>query len=289
MANKMIRDGEFLRDRHGGVFTSLGRDEERNKCYAVIVRCGHCGEGFYIPIMFTTRSGSVRNAIEDIKMTPRVKREKSDCVLDAFEISELEKFIVDAINDHDDYLKGYVAKDTWKMEDRRISAYWDDETEIRTADDYHYYDVLARTFAPRYVGSELIVPTRINRKELLQEFFKCAAVRYGFKREDPFFPMLYYMQYGEENDLGIKFDGKIVSYKFKSEDFEFPIKENMLKYVERYGIKETEKKREYFSENLDEIKLPSRIDKFNARLERFRKMSGREQSEIKPGETEPGE
>lgn len=284
MANKMIRDGEFLRDKHGGVFTSLGSDEDRKKCYAVIVKCGHCGEGFYIPIMFTTRSGSVHNAIEDIKMTPRVKREKSDCVLDAFEISELEKFVIDAINDHDDYLKGYVEKDSWKMEDRRIATYWDDESAIRTADEYHYYDVLARTFAPRYVGSQLIIPTRINRKELLQEFFKCAAVRYGFKREDPFFPMLYYMQYGEANDLGIKFDNNTISYNFKSEDFEFPLKESMLKYVERYGIKEIEKKEEYFSEKPYESKQPSRIDKFNARLERFKKMSGQAPTETEPGE-----
>lgn len=286
MANKMIRDGNFLRDRHGGVFASLGSDEDKKKCYAVIVKCGHCGDGFYIPIMFTTRSSNVYMAIEDIKMTPRVKREKSDCVLDAFEISELEKFVIDAINDHDDYLKGFVEKDSLKMEDRRIATFWDDESDLKTAEEYHYYDVLARAFAPRYVGSNLIVPTRINRKELLQEFFKIAAVRYGFKREDPFFPMLYYLQYGKENDLGIKFEDDSILYNFKNEEFIYPLKDNMLKYFERYGVNESEKKKEeYYSGKFEDVKAPSAIDKFKARMDKHKKM----QTENGQKPSEPGE
>lgn len=79
MANKNVRDGDFLRDKRGLVYASLG--SEKDKCYAVIVKCGHCGRGFYIPIMFTTKANCVANAIEEIKMAPRVKREKQDCVL----------------------------------------------------------------------------------------------------------------------------------------------------------------------------------------------------------------
>ena len=211
MANKMIRDGEFIRDRSGGVVTSLGSDEERTKCYAVIVECGHCGRGYYIPIMFTTRASNIQNAIKDIKMTPKVKREKVNCVLDAFEITELEKFTIDALNDHDDYLLGYVEKDSGKMKERRIASFINEDESVRTADEYHYYDVLARAFAPRYVGSDLIVPTRINRKELVDEFMKVGAIRYGIKREDPFFPMLYFLERGEDNELGIKLDGNILT------------------------------------------------------------------------------
>lgn len=284
MANKNIRDGNFLRNNKGGVYYSLGSDEDEKKCYAVIVKCGHCGDGYYIPIMFTTKSNNVHTAIEDIKMTPRVKREKQDCVLDAFEISELEKFIIDAVNDHDDYLKGYVEKDSWRMEDRRIASFMSEDADVKTADEYHYYDVLARAFAPRRVGSELIVPTRINRKELLQEFFRCAAIRYGYKREDPFFPMLYYMQYGEENDMGIKFENNTLSYDFKNESFSYPIKENVLKYFERFGVNESEKKKEeYYSGKFEDSKAPSAIDKFNARMNRFKKIqaeSGQKPTEL---------
>ena len=285
MANKLIRDGEFIRDRRGGVLDFLGSDEERTKCYAVIVECGHCGRGYYIPIMFTTRSSNIQNAIKDIKMTPKVKREKINCVLDAFEITELEKFTIDAINDHDDYLLGYIEKDSKKMEERRIAANFNEDVTVRTADEYHYYDVLARTFAPRYVGSDLIVPTRINRKELMEEFFEVAAVRYGMKREDPFFPLLYFMECGEDNKLGIKFDGKSLSYNFKGEEFVYPLDEKHLKFVEKFGLKETEKKEEYFSGKFDASKQPSRIDKFRARLQKSQKFSTQNSE---PTETEPG-
>lgn len=286
MANKMIRDGEFIRDKKGGVLASLGSDEERTKCYAVIVECGHCGRGYYIPIMFTTRASSVQNAIKDIKMTPKVKREKIDCVLDAFEITELEKFTIDALNDHDDYLLGYVEKDSKKMDERRIASFIDDDITVRTADEYHYYDVLARAFAPRYVGSDLIVPTRINRKELVEEFMKVGAVRYGIKREDPFFPMLYFLECGEDNELGIKLEGNTLSYDFKGERFEYSLDEKFMKYVDKFGVKETSKKEEYFSGKFDESKQPSRIDKFNAR---FQKFQDRLKAEQKPTETEPGQ
>ena len=284
MANKMMRDGEFIRDSKGGVFTSLGSDDERTKCYAVIVECGHCGRGYYIPIMFTTKANNIHNAIQDIKMTPKVKREKDGCVLDAFEITELEKFTIDAINDHDDYLLGYVAKDSSRMESRRIALHWDDETAVRIADDYHYYDVLARTFAPRYVGSELIVPTRINRKELVEEFMKVGAIRYGIKREDPFFPMLYYMECGENNELGIKLEGNNLSYDFKGEHFIYQLNEKFMKYIDKFGIKKTEKKEDYFSGKYEDVKIPSPMEKFKARMDKFKKMSGSAPSEREPGQ-----
>ena len=288
MANKKVRDGDFLRDENGGACFSLGRAEDKNKCYAVIVRCGHCGDGYYIPIMFTTKAINVKSAIEDIKMTPKVKRDKVYCVLDAFEISELEKFIIDAVNDHDDYLKGYVEEDSWRMEDRRIAMVFDDGMNVKTADEYHYYDVLARAFAPRRVGSELIVPTRINRKELLQEFFRCAAIRYGYKREDPFFPMLYYMQYGEDNDMGIRLKNNTISFDFKNESFNYPVSEKVLKYFERFGVSEqAKKKEEYFSGKYDDVKVPSAIDKFKARMDRFKKYQ--EEASRKATESQMGE
>ena len=283
MANKIIRDGEFLRDRHGGVFTSIGSDEERTKCYAVIVKCGHCGRGYYIPIMFTTRSNNVQNAIEDIKMTPRVKREKIDCVIDAFEITEREKFFIDAINDHDPYLKGYLEKESDLMNKRRIASHWTNEEDVKTAEQYSEFDVLARCFAPRKIGSRLVVPNRINKNELLQEFFKCATIRCSYDiNKDPFFMLLYYMQYGKDNDLGIKFKDNVLSFKGKNGKGEILLDEKYMKFVDRYGINCTEQKEEYFSGKFDERKTPSPMDKFKARLDKFKKLSGQEEAE--PGQ-----
>ena len=35
--------------------TLLQIDYENAKEYAVIVKCGHCGDGYYIPVMFSIR------------------------------------------------------------------------------------------------------------------------------------------------------------------------------------------------------------------------------------------
>ncbi len=272
MANKNVRDGEFLRDRHGGAFTSLGSDEERTKCYAVIVKCGHCGRGYYIPIMFTTRSNNVQNAIDDIKMTPRVKREKIDCVIDAFEVTELEKFYIDSVNDHDPYLKGYIEKESELMNKRRIASRWDDEEAVKTAEQYSEFDVLARCFAPRRIGSKLVVPNRVNKNELLQEFFKSATIRCSYDiNKDPFFMLLYYMQYGKDNDLGINLTGNLLSFKGKNGRGEILLDEKFMKFVDRFGIKETEKKEEYYSGKNEPQK--SALDRFKARYDRYKSLN----------------
>lgn len=286
MSNGNYRDGEFLRDRKGGAYVDLSSD--RSKCYAVIAKCGHCGEGYYVPIMFTTKSNSVSKAIEDIKLTPRVKGERSDCVLDAFEVSDLEWFIINSINDRDGYLRGYIIKDSQEMHDRRVvsSVKCDESEPVKTADQYPYYDVLARCFAPRYIGTDLVFPRKVNKKELLQELFKCAAIRYGIECDDPFFLLLYYLQYGKSNDMGIEFNGKNLVYSFEGIKKSLIVSEQIKKFYYRYGVKDDgESKEEYYSGKPNN--KPSRISRFEARMEKYRKHSGDGESE-ENGRGEPG-
>lgn len=288
MANRFIRDGDYVRDGKGRICADLSSDRSKN--YAVIVMCGHCGEGYYIPIMFTTSADSVSNAIAQIKMAPRVKRENNECVLDAFELTDLEKFIIDSYNDRDVYLKGYIQKDSKEMEDRRIVMNWKNTRRlesVKTADQYPNYDVLARSFAPRCVGSELVTPNRVNKNELLKELFKCAAVRYGVEKDDPFFLLLYYLQYGKGNDLGIVLNGNKLSYKYDGRKKTLLVSDKIMKFYDRFGVKEDEKPKEsYYSGK--PIQRESRIDKFKRRMDRYNDKK-KEKPEEEPGESEPGE
>ena len=149
------------------------------------------------------------------------------------------------------------------------------------------FGVLARSFAPRWNGSKLIVPSRINRSELLQEHFRCATLRHSYSVEkDPFFMLLYYMQYGEENDLGIKLKGNKLSFEGHGKSGEFFLDEKFMKYLDRFEIKKSEeKKEEYYSGRI--VSKTSQIDKFQARMDRFRKHSQSEQSE-KDAQTSSG-
>ena len=95
MANKNTREsfkgGQILRNEQGNAFAYLSGE---GKPYAVIVKCGHCGEGYYIPIMFTTIAESKELAAAAVKMNPRVKREDPSCILEVFEITGFADILV---------------------------------------------------------------------------------------------------------------------------------------------------------------------------------------------------
>ena len=61
--------------------TLLQIDYENAKEYAVIVKCGHCGDGYYIPVMFSISAPDIDTAIQCVKTYPKVQRDKKDAVL----------------------------------------------------------------------------------------------------------------------------------------------------------------------------------------------------------------
>ena len=73
-----------------------------------------------------------------------------------------------------------------------------------------------------------------------------------------------------------------LTYDFKGEHFMFPLDEKFMKFVDRFGVKETSKKEEYYSGNLGNVKTPSPMEKFKARMDKFKKMSGSTPSEREP-------
>lgn len=292
-------DGELL-DLNGSPIRKYGSDDD--KCYAVVVKCGHCGEGYFIPIMMTAKCKDIESAIEYVKATPRLQRSRKDVVLAAFEITPLERFFIESINDHDSYLRGYFSKDDFEIVNARIfhgrkfsykgkDKDRDGFDEIKTADMFDNFHVLQRAFAPRYFGEKLVYPTRVNRDELLHEYFKQATIRFGIKRGDAFFPSLYYQMYGNGNDLGIKYvnsgyltyrnDGKIVTAEITEKLFS-AIKEKLDDA--NISSSKTKAKLEV-DEQQSEIKRVSQVDKFNKRFEKYMKLKNEDGlAESQPGE-----
>ena len=64
----------------------------------------------------------------------------------------------------------------------------------------------------------------------------------------------------------------------------YSLDEKFMKFVDKFGIKESSKKEEYYSGNFDESKQPSRIDKFNARFQKFQNRLKTEQKPTELGE-----
>lgn len=269
--------------REGKLFYNSGSlvDEvhsENDKYYAVIAKCGHCGDGFYIPIIFTEKCKDIQTAIELVKSAPKVKRDRKDFVLEAFEITKFQKFFIEAINDHDPYIKGYLLKKTLELEERRVV---DEEVlknpdedrfryvKFKTADSYDKKFVIERCFAPYQLGDDLIFPKRVDTQQLLHDFFQRATIRYGIAKDNPFFLGLYYQLYGEDNDLRIKKEKNRFYFNKYGEITSCEIPDSLLEKIEE-TLKQMEERVEPLEEFSSErpIKLKSQFEKFNDRMKK---------------------
>ena len=117
--NKIVKNS-VIRDNSGGVM-HIGTDGENDKYYAVILKCGHVGIGYFIPVCFGVMAKDLESAIKLAKERSRVQRDRKDCVLIAAEVTAAEYFLIHYQNDHDAYIKtNYAAEDVEHIERRRI-------------------------------------------------------------------------------------------------------------------------------------------------------------------------
>lgn len=301
MPSKNSLQGEFLLDANGSPIERVKTGNDKN--YAVILKCGHSGAGYFIPIMFTVACKDVQSAIKSAKLIGRVQRDRADCVLAAFEITSHERTFIECINDHDPYLRGMIGKDDDQVMDRRvhheITASRDVGKEernwdcVKTADDYKEYYVLERFFAPRYERGRWVTPNRVNKEELLKEFFVQNTIRFGAKRGQPFLLSLYYQEYGRDNPLGVTYDNGYIHLTLDGKKRSFPVYGNQEKIMNAFVKKEKEEiaRREREEEMRAQIEQesvmqrPSRIDRFNARFNKT--MQAQKQSESEAEGVQP--
>ena len=73
--------------------------------YKVTMRCGHVGEGKFIPITYVIIANSKKEAVEKATRIPRVKHNDPDSLIHISTCSYIEAERIRAINDNDPYLK----------------------------------------------------------------------------------------------------------------------------------------------------------------------------------------
>lgn len=281
MPSDIIRKDQKLVTINGSLIKEI-QFQPGDKNFAVILQCGHCGVNYFIPIMFTKKCADSATAIEWVKSIPRVKRDKKDVVLAVFEVDDFQKFCIESINDHDPYLRSFYLKGDEMIERRKVmcpqrgnfnKSNGDDEFKyvgIKTADQYEDYDVLERAFAPRYNGSKLIFPTRINKDELLNEFFTQKLYRYGLRKANPFFIGLYYQMFGPNNELGVRLNGHYFQYDCEGKRRTCPIPDEIYQKVVGNIRNIPKEKEEYDYMVGDKQPKISQIEKFNERMKKFK-------------------
>ncbi len=300
MSQKNFKKDGVLYDSKGAIVSNLHAEENKN--FAVIARCGHCGRGYYIPVLFSVYCKDIYAAIERVKAIPRVKRDQKDVIIDAFEITQLEDHLINSISDRDSFLKGFYDKDSPEIQARRlmISSRVEDvfnenidipETElkemIKTADTFDETFVLQRQFAPIIQGNRITYSSRYDRKQLIEDYFTQAVLRHGVRKANVYFMSMYYQIYGKNNKLGLVFDngwfvfrgkdGKLHSYAVDDVYYQKLVESGVF---ERDKIVEEEKP---LFEN-GQTKQVSAIDRFNRRMSRYNEKRNNDLKEKQPGE-----
>ena len=279
---KFNKDG-YLFDSMGSPVVKL--KDEINKYYAVIAKCGHCGSGYFIPIIFPIHCKDINTAIEVVKEIPRVKRYQKDVIIDAFETSGLENMFLEVINQYDPYLRGFLSKDDAFVDNIRIiepkasekfvnenSDLSEDEikSSIKTAEYYGDKYVLQRYYAPIIQGKKLVYPNRINIRQMLDEYFYYAAIR-GLKRHHNAFISLYYQLYGEDNALGLSYDNGWINFRGengKLYSISLPeIYDEKIRCNE-FGIAQGQNEEIINFDEEDMSNIPSALERFNSRMKK---------------------
>lgn len=301
--------GDFSLNKKGGAVCQIHSDSEEDKCFAAFVKCGHCGEGYFIPIILTAICKDLEAAKEIVINTPRVKKYAKGSIIDVFEISYTEfRFIHEVNNGHDSYLNpdfNHDSKVSDVVQGRRIilnvpkvskkSRFVRDQEDMRTVKTQQDYDQLwnmfERNFAPIYVGDKLVFPN-VNRQKAMHDYYKSATIRFGINKDDPTLMVLYYLLFGKDNDLGISLNGSYVSYmkdrKGVPKKVTIAIPERLEKkfnnFLEKHdGIlsckpindsRSKEVKWDTVAEDKElKSKRMSQVDKFNARFNKFKQKS----------------
>ena len=218
---KSIRvDDELVNTRN---FTSklVTSDEGTDKYFAIVAKCGHCGRGRYVPILFEVKARDKDAANEIIRNMPRVKSDDKEFILFLSEITYVEFLLINAINNHDPYLHSGPRKNAeYKFRiivDEHPPKFCDKKRllkELKTSSEYLPSQILQKYFAPNYVGDKLVYPHKVlnKGKEMLEEYYAYHTARIGFNENvyDRWHALSYYYQiFGPNNKLGIKFE-KIV-------------------------------------------------------------------------------
>lgn len=302
MAQKVFRKNTSLYRADGSLMTDLHSDDNKN--YAVIAKCGHCGRGYFIPIMFSIYCKDVYTAIERVKAIPRVKHDQKDVIIDAFEITQYQDYFIKAVCDHDPYLRGFHDKDSPEVESRRMlneirieellkqnQGLSESQLQelIKTAENYPETMVLQRYYAPTIQGGRVNFPKKVNRKQLIDDYFTQSTIRHGARKGNVYFMTLYYQIYGKNNPMGLVYDNGWFSYRDKDGKIHsYAIDDLFMEKLRASGVLERDKQidlaeKEQKEFEIGNVKSVSAMDRFNRRMSKH--IAKKEES----GEREPGQ
>lgn len=290
MSSSVFKMDGKLCDMYGIRMDKIYSADSKN--YAVIAKSGHCGRGYYMPVIFYQYCKDAQTAIELIKANPRIQRHQKDVILGVFELSKMERIFLGAINENDRYLTDNIDESTEEIRERRI-AYPEreeydprakrrrkyNEKAIRTADEYSDEWPVSKYFAPRQVGDKLLYPTKVNKDELLANLFTQSCIKYGIKGGNVAFLTYYWQMYGDDNPLGVTYYKGHMFYRNKFGNYEgMPISEVLMQKMQESGAFDVQENVEEQQEIIEpKTTKKSVLDRFNRRLQKTAEIQSEKQ------------
>ena len=170
-----------------------------------------------------------------------------------------------------------------------------DERTVKVDEDYKEYYVLERAFAARRQG-DMIVPAsrKINRDELIRDFFYQNTLRFGIKKANAFFLSLYYQQYGKNNDLGLEYHTGYITFRNNGNRYTVEVRPEAERHLDLKVQEEEEQERqkqqkeEEYASGISKPKV-SAIEKFNRRMARYNEKYAKKTGEDELIGSQPGD
>ena len=254
-------------------------DEEKNRRhYAYLVKGGHCGSGYFIPMLLAVSTRNKDLMTDLLRNSAKVKKSNKLNIINMKEITKAQFKAIKKINEYDEYMTTNDVATVDDLYERRVilpefvdGRYIDENNnrkikenfDLRTVDEYDEKYVLQRYCAPILQGNKLVVKHYIDMNAMLDEFFYYNTLEYGIKREDRELLALYYEMYGKNNNLGIEYSKGDLWFLDEEGNKKRVLAPNKaIPYLERIKNEVNEEEQDIIEED---IKIKNGLERFNLR------------------------
>ena len=174
-------------------------NNKKKKTYAVIIQGGHCGNGYFIPILTWRKGTDEKEVNEQLSDFSRLKKGSSRHNMYMTEITLMEGLLIEFINNYDEYLTSSNMDEA--NDDRRLvipkmldiynniqGGYqknqnrYSDKNSIKTRDSFSEDYPIQRHIGPHLVDRQYVYDRDIDMHALLKDYFTVSVKNIAMKK-----------------------------------------------------------------------------------------------------------
>ncbi len=221
-------------------------NRQKAKSYVIIAQGGHCGNGYFIPMISWCRAQSPKEASEKIIDLARVKKDKKHAIMYVDQITTMEGLLIEFINNYDTYLTASNIDN--ELDSRRLNipymveiynniqnghqknqSRYSNIDHIITRNSFSEDYPIQRHIAPYYDGNKYVYDKTIDMHELLRDFFTVSVKNIAMKK------LAYISELKEKYDKKLADKSEIMEYSIMKREFEVHLLQFLMVYYKLFG------------------------------------------------------